>query len=148
MSNTRRIRTRPETGPVPVPPSEGPARLTAAELPATIAAAVRRAVEADGRQWQPGGSARGLPRVPPRRCLIGCARLALRHQLTYAEGVVLAYGTFGHHAWLLDPSGCVVEPTLPQPGDLYAGIAFDVGAVARALRRGRWFNGMIIGGPW
>lgn len=73
----------------------------------------------------------------PKNCYYNSLRLAFKNpQLTYCEGY-----TFANkipfplaHAWLLNKSGRVIEPTWEEPAQAYIGIAFSITFVKSILK--------------
>lgn len=58
-----------------------------------------------------------------------------RPDLTYCEGfaMIAEFPLAFHHAWVIDPSGALGEPTWMEPGIAYLGIPFAAPFVAKTM---------------
>ena len=69
-----------------------------------------------------------------RECYRNAARLALaQSQLVYCEGYAVAHFPV-EHAWCVDVSGQVIEPTWPHLGGEYFGVPIRTVYLRRTLR--------------
>lgn len=83
-----------------------------------------------------------LPRGEPQACFANCGSIVFwNEEYTYVEGYVLCFGIPIEHAWLIDATGLVYDPTLVD-GDMitqYFGVPFDREYVSKvALRTRVW----------
>ncbi|MEA5536791.1 hypothetical protein [Crocosphaera sp. XPORK-15E] len=73
----------------------------------------------------------------PKNCYYNCQLIAFEHpDLTYCEGFTLSNNMPFPlaHAWLLDHSGMVIEPTWEEPAQAYIGIPFSIAFVKSILK--------------
>lgn len=91
------------------------------------------------RFWKLGGAA-AAP-LPRKQCFKNAFVLASSNPggLAYVEGLALTSGIPLHHAWCVDPDGNVIEPTWPDLGQAYFGVALDIDAMrAHVLAKGTY----------
>lgn len=70
----------------------------------------------------------------PKECFSNSFKLAQDSGLIYCEGLAMIPGIIPvHHAWCVDDTGNLFDPTWKSPGSEYKGIPFDVDYVAEAL---------------
>ena len=96
----------------------------------------------NSRDYTIGPDSFAGPRDPPRACFMNAARLAFKTPaLTYVEGKVSCHLIPIDHAWCVDQSGIVVDPTLTPTLDLsgYFGVPLKTEYVRRAvIKNRRW----------
>jgi len=110
-----------------------------------------RALLDKGRFWTPQPLPREYELATPKQCFKNAGQLSLVHtELRYCEGYALGFVIPVHHAWLVDESGMVIDPTwrikprgrknVHDPADLgYFGIVYEQGRFWEIIRqRGRW----------
>ena len=91
-------------------------------------------------EWHP--FPQRLARGVPRACYRNAARLALRSaRYIYVEGCAVApsLGISIDHAWCIDQTGHVVDPTW-QDGRDYYGVAFRTDYLRRVVRANRQYG--------
>jgi hypothetical protein len=125
------------------PPADSPEAAVAADLTLVVAfqrengsrpglyVSVEEVVLAHGRWFAPAPLASGLARGPARQCYANAKRLS-RSGLFYVEGFAsLGLGLVLPHAWCVDSSGMVQDPTWPDgDGAAYLGIPLTSDYVA------------------
>jgi hypothetical protein len=79
-----------------------------------------------------------VPKGPPKMCFQNCmlaiswpSSLSEASNYFYCEGYALGSVLPMLHAWLVTPEGKVVDPTWPEPGSEYFGVAFKGGWAKR-----------------
>jgi len=79
----------------------------------------------------------------PHQCYLNAMTLAMwsRGRLRYVEGV--ACGSIPH-AWCVDASGRIVDPTLPGEPHAYDGLVLDADAVLRIWGKNGWMR-LVLG---
>jgi len=86
-----------------------------------------------GRNWTVPRGQGVDPPGNPRECYRNAARLALAEsQLVYCEGYAVAHFPV-EHAWCVDISGQVIEPTWPRRGGEYFGVPIRTVYLRRTL---------------
>ena len=91
------------------------------------------------RFWKLGGAATAP--MPRKQCFKNAFTLAGSNPgvLAYVEGLALTCGIPLHHAWCVDRDGNVIEPTWPDMGEAYFGVALDIDAMrAHVLAKGTY----------
>jgi len=103
-----------------------------------------------GREYKPGPDTYKGPRGQQGACYMNAGRMVLNSSadegLTYVEGYMTVYGIPIEHAWVVDKSGAVIDPTIKPDdnGHAYFGVPFTTDYVREtALRTGMW--GIISG---
>jgi hypothetical protein len=77
----------------------------------------------------------------PKQCFKNAAGLALATGFTYFEGYIDVHGVPIHHAWCVDDSKQIVDPTLTDPRILdYFGIPFNIEFVIRCATQTRYYG--------
>jgi len=91
------------------------------------------------RFWKLGGVATAP--MPRKQCFKNAFALASSNPggLAYVEGLALTSGIPLHHAWCVDRDGNVSDPTWPDLGQAYFGVALDIDAMrAHVLAKGTY----------
>lgn len=101
-----------------------------------------------GRGFRTGRHTYSGPRGTPKLCFMNAGNLAISNpEMTYVEGYVRLMGSIPiEHAWCIDDSGVVIDPTLKDGNniDCYFGAAFTTEFLCCTTRRsGVWG---ILGG--
>jgi hypothetical protein len=101
-----------------------------------------------GRGFRTGRHTYSGPRGTPKLCFMNAGNLAIANpEMTYVEGYVRLMGSIPiEHAWCIDATGRIIDPTLRNGKDVdcYFGAAFTTEFLLRTIQRsGVWG---ILGG--
>ena len=101
-----------------------------------------------GRGFRTGRHTYSGPRGTPKLCFMNAGNLAIANpEMIYAEGYVRLLGSIPiEHAWCIDDSGMVIDPTLKDGKDVdcYFGAAFTTDFLWRTVQRSMVWG--ILGG--
>src|SRR5262245_25324330 len=86
-------------------------------------------------------------RMKIKACYRNCAILATRNsKLTYVEGMFFYIGLAIEHAWVVDPMGNVIDPTIRnkdgQVVDQYFGVPFSTEYLIRRMLKTGCYGGL------
>jgi hypothetical protein len=107
-----------------------------------------RFVLENGRSWPlpTSGKARpkGLRKMPNRQCYENALHVCLEHEFDdvawqYVEGYAQSLMPV-QHAWCIDSEGRVVDPTWPDLGAEYYGIAISLTDVRKVVLKTRYYG--------
>jgi hypothetical protein len=97
-----------------------------------------------GKEYPPAGGRLPVRRGAARHCFANAAQLVLRDPLRwrYVEGYGYRPGLFPMlHAWVIDPSGVVIDPTWTRPRECeYFGVEVPTELLRKFLWEQSWYG--------